>query len=511
MNLVPARRFKPASSFFRKIVIGAIGAKAVRNELNELGCKIVELERGATDTKIWKDVKRKRVRIPDLVCLKTGIRVECRAKTNRSLSMSHSPTDAERAWDFGMVDEDIIAFPICKSVDTEEWSSGRLENNISYWNERNREKWEKNGKTNYFKVGDFRQVTHDSETTKGAVEASETSLEWAAKFSTRRGTVTQANDQKVSIERESDGHTYTWSLDPGEKLRVSVGDNIQKYEVFASSVPPISPQDFASKELKESDISKFLESRERTMRFTGVKLARLRNESVHEPIISDLAQDPEEDLYVRLESLSYLSSVMKEPVSDLFKPYLESGDPQTRLEAVICVGEVGTESAINTLATILEDKDNPTFIRSAAAWSLGHIEDKGSQETLIRSFKDQALKVKEQALRSLVSLGDTAIPQLIKGLTSENEEVMAGCAEALRQYQNLSADQIKSLVTQLNQNEPSTWVVWLIGNLPKEPTKAAIAETQELDEHIHFALSLLWSFTQSWISQHWELNPKPEN
>lgn len=50
-----------------------------------------ELERGSTDTKLWKDVKRKRVRIPDLVCTKCGLRVESRAKTAPDLSMSHSP------------------------------------------------------------------------------------------------------------------------------------------------------------------------------------------------------------------------------------------------------------------------------------------------------------------------------------------------------------------------------------------------------------------------------------
>ena len=40
---------KPDSSFFRKIVIGAVGARAVESDLRALGHEIVELERGALD------------------------------------------------------------------------------------------------------------------------------------------------------------------------------------------------------------------------------------------------------------------------------------------------------------------------------------------------------------------------------------------------------------------------------------------------------------------------------
>ncbi len=88
---------KPDSSFFRKIVIGAVGARSVCYDLASHGHQMVELERGSTDTKLWKEVKRKRVRIPDLVCVRCGQRVESRAKTNAELAMSHSVTDEARA------------------------------------------------------------------------------------------------------------------------------------------------------------------------------------------------------------------------------------------------------------------------------------------------------------------------------------------------------------------------------------------------------------------------------
>ncbi|WP_236619772.1 hypothetical protein, partial [Candidatus Synechococcus spongiarum] len=65
---MPPLAFKPDSSFFEKIALGAVGSRYVAQDLERLGHQIVELERGAMDRKLWKDVKRKRVRIPDLVC-----------------------------------------------------------------------------------------------------------------------------------------------------------------------------------------------------------------------------------------------------------------------------------------------------------------------------------------------------------------------------------------------------------------------------------------------------------
>ncbi len=147
---------KPHSSFFQKIALGAVGSRHVAQELERLGHRMAELERGATGTKIWKDVKRKRVRIPDLICDLCGLRVESRAKTRPELSMSHSPSNHERAWDFGMVDADIVAFPVCKASEETHWSLGRLDDHVSSWHERKWIRWRPEGKVNYVRVARLR-------------------------------------------------------------------------------------------------------------------------------------------------------------------------------------------------------------------------------------------------------------------------------------------------------------------------------------------------------------------
>lgn len=139
---MPRLALKPDSSFFRKIAMGAVGTRTVCDDLARRSHELVELERGSLDTKLWKDVKRKCVRIPDLVCRRCGIRVESRAKSKAELSVSHSVTDASRAWDFGMVDSDWIAFPVCEGIGEEYWSNGRLGPESSYWHERNWVRWQ---------------------------------------------------------------------------------------------------------------------------------------------------------------------------------------------------------------------------------------------------------------------------------------------------------------------------------------------------------------------------------
>ena len=196
---MPRLALKPDSSFFRKIALGAVGSRRVAHDLDRLGHRIAELERGAMDTKLWKEVKRKRVRIPDLVCQYCGLRVESRAKTKTELSMSHSPTDHERAWDFGMVDADVIAFPVCKAGEEQQWSAGRLSEPISYWHERNWIRWQPEGKVNYVRASRFRVVPRGSAATKGVTEGSETSVAWKARFSSRNGVVEAVDGQRITI------------------------------------------------------------------------------------------------------------------------------------------------------------------------------------------------------------------------------------------------------------------------------------------------------------------------
>ncbi len=501
---------KPDSSFFRKIVIGAVGARSVCSDLASHGHEMVELERGSTDTKLWKEVKRKRVRIPDLVCVRCGQRAESRAKTNAELAMSHSVTDEARAWDFGMIDSDLIGFPICQAVEEQYWSAGKLNSNTSYWHERNWVRWRLAGKINYFRAGTFRGTTFSKSSVKGVTEGSETSICWDAVFSSRAGTVEGCEGTRITIRRESDGHRHTRSIPARLNLLVAAGDHVEVNQVIGSALKTVGDAELTcSGTLPAHHIPDLLVSRERTQRFTGVKLARLRHDGGHCDAIAELAADDEEDIYIRLEGLSYLAAVCGQAPAEIFSGYLDSPDPQTQLESVIAIGEVGTPEAVESLSGILDDSTPPYFLRSAAAWSLGRIGTEAAVSRLVKAFADMDISIREEALEGITSIGGAAVPILLSGLRGTAMDVAAGCAEALRQQANLPADVIAELSQGIQGPHAPDWAVWLLGHLPRQRVAPAIIGLQGSAPQLHYAISLLWSFMESWIARRWEVYPGP--
>lgn len=508
---MPRLALKPDSSFFRKITIGAVGSRAICNDLSLHGHEMVELERGSTETKLWKEVKRKRVRIPDLVCLRCGQRAESRAKTKAELAMSHSATDDERAWDFGMTETDLIGFPVCEAVDEKYWSAGSLESNSSYWHERNWVKWEPKGHINYFRVGAFRAIPPTKTDTKGVTEASETSISWHAHFSSRNGVIEAVMEtdrgRKITIKPSPDGRRIPVTVSPKYQVFVKEGDAIRLNQVISGPIKPAKGEDLACPgKLADGFIDHLLHSRERTLRFTGVKLARLQNKPEFEDAIADLAADAEEDVYIRLEGLSYLTATCNKPARELFRPYLESVDQRNQLEAVIALAEASNGEAIQLLSEILES-EQPYFLRSAAAWGLSRAGETDAASRLIAAFADLDRNIREESLEGIVAAGGLAVPLLLKGLCGLDSDVAAGCAEALRRQRVLSRDAILQLSDWAKTDGP--WAAWLLGNLPREQVTSVIADLQDSSPPLHYALTLLWSFTESWIARRWEVHPEP--
>ena len=104
--------FKVDTSFLRFLTMGALGVQRVAAEFRARGFEPIDLERYCDSNKIWA-TKVKRLRMPDLLCIRTGLRIEVRAKRNLQIRMSDAPNNPERTWDAGCRDEDIVALIAC--------------------------------------------------------------------------------------------------------------------------------------------------------------------------------------------------------------------------------------------------------------------------------------------------------------------------------------------------------------------------------------------------------------
>jgi hypothetical protein len=125
--------FKADDSFLEKVSIGAIGTQKVFEHLKAQGHTPIELERGSMSYKIWKKIKIKRIRVPDILLVNCGVRIESRAKTNLEITMSHSLSDQERGWDFGLKPNDFVALVSCEKNGEEpiDWHADDLVQYIS--------------------------------------------------------------------------------------------------------------------------------------------------------------------------------------------------------------------------------------------------------------------------------------------------------------------------------------------------------------------------------------------
>ena len=180
-----ANNFKSDDSFLKKLSVGAAGTNATIDQLKKMGFNPIEFERGSTGFKIWKRIKIKRVRVPDVLCLNTGLRFESRGKTKLEISMSHSLNDPKRAWDAGMRDDDIVSIVAFEQNDDSPVDLKQI-SPIHFVNIKDMR--------NAFSAGQV-SIT----TPKGFEEGSEIRVIWTSATANQKSKVTEVDSGKMSL------------------------------------------------------------------------------------------------------------------------------------------------------------------------------------------------------------------------------------------------------------------------------------------------------------------------
>jgi HEAT repeat protein len=479
------RSFKTDTSFLRAISIGAVGTQQVFENLEQQGQQPIELERGSMSFKIWKAIKIKRIRVPDILCLATGWRVESRAKTNLEITMSHSFSTPERGWDYGLEDSDYVALVKCWQVSEEPTD------------------WQADDLVQYVSVGDLREAYRDhlvlEVKPKGAQEGFESRLTWPAVVSSAAGIITRVTDDRLQYRRQLDNRTISLRL-IRKKIPLSAlveeGDQIVANQVLAAVVPVV--QVLPSGQTVDVDVyRRQLQSPLLSDRYTAAKAL---SHFAPEEVADDLAQtvlQTKDHIYVRLEAASSLARWGDERGLSFIHQCLSSEYLENQLEAVIVLGEVGTATAGKILIETLQNADYHAEIRAGAAWALGELRDETALNALIACFGEVDEEIRIEAARALAKLAMDFTPQIAGSLPDSDPSIRPGIAWALSQSRQFTLAQ---MLDALVDDDARRWVAYILG-MGQEPRLVGegIEALRLRDPEVYFAVTVLWQITSSWV------------
>lgn len=473
--------FKTDESFLEKISIGVIGTQQVFSVLQRQGHKPIELERGSMNYKIWKKIKIKRIRVPDILCVDNGIRVESRAKTKLEISMSHSSSDPDRGWDFGMKETDYVAIVICEKNGSEpvDWITDNLVQFISIKALREAEKEQK---VIFVKP-------------KGAEEGFEARINWPACIATSKGEIIEI-DKTIKYRTEEGRIKWVGLTKGGKRLSplVKIGDKVQPNQILASvvNISQTIPDTIVNSNFFLANLSSLILSE----RYAAAKALSYFNEK---KVISSLLNkltDKDEHIYVKLEVAASLCRLGADGYT-FIRECLKDTYLQNILEAVIVLAEIKTDTANKILCNVLLDESFDPEIRAGAAWGLGEQQNKSALTSLIASFNSIDKNVKIEAARALGKLTSNYSNEILSAFNIATPNEMPGIAWALTKSNSIN---IYHFLDNLNSLEARQWISYIIGMQGEEKYISEIERLKNKDPEVYFAVTLLWKITTSWIN-----------
>lgn len=479
--------FKTDVSFLEKISIGAIGTKRTFDDLTIGGHTPIELERGSMSYKIWKSIKIKRIRVPDLLCIKCGKRVESRAKTNLEITMSHSVSDPARGWDAGLKNDDYVSLVGCEKIGLEPID------------------WQPLGPVQYIKVEDLKIAFKNDDVffiePKGSQEGFESRLTWPSSIAKASGTISEINDDQIKYKRESDNRTITLSLTKKKDSNTkklnplfSVGDNVKVNQIISSVVPVTT--NFDCEEIGIEHFINNINSTNLSERYAAAKALSFSRSQDCLQHLKNRIEDEQEHIYVKLEAAA---SMCKMNISDGYKfltKSLSSDYLEHVLETVIVLSEINTNESNKLLISVLENSELHPELRAGAAWGLGEQNNKESLSALIHSFNELDELIRIEAARSLGKLSEYFGQKLLDKFIKSSEIERPGIAYAITKLSTISADQ---LIKNVKDDDSRHWISYILGMQNPEQFISELEKIKENDPEVYFAVTVLWKILNNWV------------
>jgi hypothetical protein len=485
-----ANNFKSDDSFLRKLAVGAAGTNTTIARLKDMGFNPIELERGSTGFKIWKKIKIKRVRVPDVLCLNTGLRFESRGKTKLEISMSHSLNDPKRAWDAGMRDDDLVSIVVFEQnadspIDLKQTSP-----------------------VHFVSVRDMRQAFLAGQVSitqpKGVEEGSEIRVLWTCAAANHQSVVSAVEAGKISLSPTNDARKQTIQLSRSKgKIallpQVSVGETVQANQIVASVIPTNTALSCPS-EVNESYFIDKLASVNLSERYAAAKALRYRGYTTAKPVLEARMIDPDEDIYVQLEAAAALAAYDEPTGWEFMENKLHSSiltiPLETQLETVIVASEIPKTRSERLLIEVLQDHHRDDELRAGAAWALGQFASNTSATALVDTFNSSPLEIKVEAARALLRIAEPQIPHLIDLLKNGHPDKRDGLSWVLARTGKFDPSE---LINTADDNL-RRWISYIVGLGKEKFIQSDVEAICNADPEVYFAASVLWQIVASWVN-----------
>lgn len=475
--------FKEDWSFLDKITMGAVGTESVIKQLNAAGHQVIELERYCTSNKIWA-TKIKRLRIPDLLCLRCGRRIESRAKSKLGIIMSDAENNPDRRWFAGLRKTDFVAFIQCyKSV------AGA---------------WKASNTINLFSVGDMLLTENQTSLSapKSVSEGAERDRTWASYTPSSNFTV-------MAIDPERGGKRLRIVSDAGRNQSKFIGDNqfiyVREGEAYSANariasgiVPQCSDCQCTA---TQYDFLSDLRSNQNETVYTAVKaLGFLPVSSNAMEELRRIADNTDIDNRIRLEAYASLLRLGLDVWDKIHKFVFSFGSKEIKMEYAFILGELNfSEAAIKVLMDIILDQENDPELRAAAIWSLP------PASNILASIMNQCFSSDDVvANHAIAKIERNFAPELTDALLSAfgaNEYNNAICARLLSICSNV--DRRAVVHKYLSEVDPDirNWILFAIGLAGAKYYEKEIVELDVNAAQTKSKLILLWKYLPKFLGQ----------
>jgi hypothetical protein len=462
--------------FLRNVSLGALGCALVMQDLARSGLRPIELERACTSNKMWKTRFRGH-RVPDLLCVKSGIRFEVRGKGTLCIRMSDSPNRPERRWDAGLRGRDIVAIAHIAEQGAELAASPQ---------------------PTYFTVADLRASTGRTRAAgqKVPAQGSESSLEWPCTVPLASGRVTEVSARVIQAILD-DGTRRTYRL-AGRHPYVTAGDAFTGGQAILSGVVrrTAAPADLVRQSWSAWEA---LRSRNALDRLCAAKaiphLPTLRTRAAAQ---LEQALSGEGDVRVALELAGALAQLGAQAGSAYLARTLQADEsPEAMLEAVLILAGLKDAAASAALHAIAADRRFlGREIRQAAAWGLGK-HGCADYQKLVDFIADGDEQVALHSICALSAQAETCADEIISRMVAADAHGAAAYSAALEQIGTPAV--LERLINAWQSAAGNPWIPLTVARMPEALVRSA------LSGHALFAiiepLLLYRSVNGNWLSR----------